>query len=249
VAQRDLIRQAAKKAGINTDRENFRIVSETVAAAIECIMESSEKCGNIAVFDLGGSSLSVAVLYFEKEPESDQSIISQLNVIVNEGFPNLGGVDWDKVVQEEIVRQLEENGVTAITDKMRHRLALASEQAKIDLTDSDLELYPIIVGNEGLEFDYAQSQFEADTSHLLNQALDHLEKVLGDFRIRATMRDIPEEILGIVLVGGSSNMPQVKKGIEDRFPQFAGKVAVRDPSFAVVKGAAHYCKMVGRKSS
>jgi len=257
LAQRELVRAAAVKAGINTeDSKTFRIINEPTAAAISYVMESPERRGNIVVFDLGGGTLDVTALFFDKDAKqsaksadgsSDSSSIPRINVIDSQGLPYLGGADWDKVVQEEIVRQLGENGVTDITDKMRDSMITMSEQAKIDLTDSDLELYGMSIGNEDLEFNYTQSQFEADTEHLLKNALDQIEVVINNFDSRRALigEDIPADILGIVLVGGSSHMPQVKKGIEARFPQFVGKIMISDPSQAIARGAAYYCKMMG----
>ena len=67
--------------------------------------------------------------------------------------------------------------------------------------------------------------------------------MLGDSRRAIIGNDIPAEFLGIVLAGGASQMPQTKKGIEARFPQFVGKITLGDPNHDAAKGAAYFCKM------
>ena len=244
LVQRDLVREAAKAAGIDVSDGKFWVVNEPTAAALSYVMETDAVSGNIIVFDLGGGSLNLTSLHYDK---SDS--IPKIFVVDSVGLPKTGGADWDEVVKKEILHQIRDSGAE-ITPEMEAKALYEAEIAKINLTYDDLELYYLTFGDVEIEFFYTQDEFELDTKHLLEQVLDMLQQVIDEFDpLRQRFEGVGPDIDEIILVGGSCNMPQIKKGIEARFPQFADRITVKDPGQAIARGATYYCKIMGDGSA
>ena len=242
---RGFVKDAAVKAGIVTEEEKdtkLKLVNEPTAAAISyCESEKFEK-GGLMIFDLGGGTLDITVLYRDEN--------GKYEVLASEGKDELGGMDWDEEVEKEIFHQLSESTERSVEDlksdvNTRNDANTLAEDIKKDLSTMDYE-DEIEVGDDNINFTFSQSEFEKKTETLLNSALTLIETVRNLAVAQAKERKIPDFTIGkLILVGGSCYMPQISKGILERYPEFTGKIAMHEPDLAISKGAAFYSRMSG----
>ncbi|HSI92824.1 MAG TPA: molecular chaperone DnaK [Jiangellaceae bacterium] len=198
-AQRQATKEAGEIAGLNV----LRIVNEPTAAALAYGLDKGETDQTILVFDLGGGTFDVSLL------EIGEGVVE---VKATSGDNHLGGDDWDQKIVEWLVDRVKAaRGIDLSKDKIAmQRVTEAAERAKIELSSStqtsislpyiaqDVEKNPVHV-DESL----SRAQFEQMTSDLLARAKSPFEQVLRDANI--DLKDIDH----VVLVGGSTRMPQV----------------------------------------
>lgn len=236
LATRNLVKDAAQKAGIG----EVSLVNEPTAAAISYCESEGFTQGGLMVFDLGGGTLDVTVLYRHGDGTYD--------VIASEGKDELGGMDWDNEVESEIYRQASESlGISVDELKSDKNISSAidtkAEEIKKELSVMDFE-EEIEIGDDYINFVLSQADFEAKTKSHLDVALSLIGNVLEHVNEQAQQRGIDSfSIDKVVLVGGSCYMPQVTNGIENQYPQFKGKIVMHEPDLAISKGAAHYSRM------
>jgi molecular chaperone DnaK len=198
-AQRQATKEAGEIAGLNV----LRIVNEPTAAALAYGLDKGETDQTILVFDLGGGTFDVSLL------EIGEGVVE---VKATSGDNHLGGDDWDQKIVEWLVDRVKSaHGLDLSKDKIAmQRVTEAAERAKIELSSStqtsislpyiaqDAEKNPVHV-DESL----SRAQFEQMSSDLLARAKKPFEQVLSDANIK--LADIDH----VVLVGGSTRMPQV----------------------------------------
>ncbi len=197
-AQRQATKEAGEIAGLNV----LRIINEPTAAALAYGLDKAGKEELILVYDLGGGTFDVSLL------EIGDGIVE---VKATAGDNKLGGDDWDEKVIDYLVTQFKnKNGVDLSKDNMAlQRLREAAEKAKIELSSSsstNINLPYITASNEGpLHLDEAltRAQFESMTADLLERTKRPVEQVIADSGISK------DKINQVVLVGGSTRMPQV----------------------------------------
>ncbi len=197
-AQRQATKEAGEIAGLNV----LRIINEPTAAALAYGLDKAGKEELILVYDLGGGTFDVSLL------EIGDGVVE---VKATAGDNKLGGDDWDEKVIDFLVTQFKnKNGVDLSKDNMAmQRLKEAAEKAKIELSSSsstNINLPYITASSEGpLHLDEAltRAQFESMTADLLDRTKRPVEQVIADSGISK------EKINQVVLVGGSTRMPQV----------------------------------------
>ncbi len=229
----DSQRQATKNAGEIAGLEVIRVINEPTAAAFAYGLDKSEQDQKIFVFDLGGGTLDVTIMDFgEHEGQATFEVIS------TSGDTSLGGKDMDKALIDYITSTFKaEQGVDLNNDKMAmNRVREAAEKAKIELSttmETDLNL-PFITADSSGPKHLALKITRAKLEELIKPVLDKLrapvERALSDSKLK------PQDINKIILIGGPTRMPAVRKFIED----YIGKQAEGgiDPMEAVAKGAA-----------
>jgi molecular chaperone DnaK len=189
------------------------------------------------VFDLGGGTFDVSILYLGD---------GVFEVKATCGNNHLGGDDFDN----EIVRWLSKDfstkeGIDLQRDKMAlQRLREAAEKAKVELStraNTSINL-PFIAadatGPKHLEVELSRSQFEEMVQHLIDATLDPVSRALKDADMSIN------EIDRILLVGGSTRIPAVQKALQGFF---GGKELDRsiNPDEAIAMGAAIQAGVVG----
>ncbi len=215
----------------NLPRDRVRVLQEPVAAAIsylysEDVRSHYDDVQKIAVFDLGGGTLDVSIV--EHDPKT-----MEYRILAKEGDLQLGGNDWDAALRARI---LEKTGLRwSGTDEETGRFVKIVTKTKVELTDSDESLVVFTMNGQDHFTRITREEFEECTSDLLSRAMDVLEKAL-DFDTES----YPDKI---VLVGGSSNMPQIARGVLERTGYDPDDVMVYEPSKAISKGAAVYAKL------
>jgi molecular chaperone DnaK len=197
-AQRQATKEAGEIAGLNV----LRIINEPTAAALAYGLDKAGKEELILVYDLGGGTFDVSLL------EIGDGIVE---VKATAGDNKLGGDDWDEKVIDYLVTQFKnKNGVDLSKDNMAlQRLREAAEKAKIELSSSsstNINLPYITASSEGplhLDEPLTRAQFESMTADLLERTKRPVEQVIADSGISK------DKINQVVLVGGSTRMPQV----------------------------------------
>jgi molecular chaperone DnaK len=198
-AQRQATKEAGEIAGLNV----LRIVNEPTAAALAYGLDKGEHDQTILVFDLGGGTFDVSLL------EIGEGVVE---VKATSGDNHLGGDDWDQKIVDWLVDRVKSaHGIDLSKDKIAmQRVTEAAERAKIELSSStqtsislpyiaqDAEKNPVHVDES-----ISRAQFEQMTVDLLARAKRPFEQVLSDAGIKVA------DIDHVVLVGGSTRMPQV----------------------------------------
>jgi molecular chaperone DnaK len=224
----DSQRQATKDAGEIAGFEVERIINEPTAASMAYGLDD-ESDQTVMVYDLGGGTFDVSVLDLGG---------GVYEVVATNGDNDLGGDDWDDAVVDWLAEEFEsEHGFDLREDRQAlQRLKDAAEEAKIELStrkETTINLPFITATDSGpvhLEEDLTRAKFESLTSDLIERTVEPTEQALSDADYDAA--DIDE----VILVGGSTRMPQVQEQVAELASQDPQKNV--NPDEAVALGAA-----------
>jgi molecular chaperone DnaK len=223
-AQRQATRDAGKIAGLDVKR----IINEPTAAALAYGMDKNGE-QKIAVYDLGGGTFDISIL------EIDSGVVE---VLSTNGDTHLGGDDFDNILIDHIVSHFKETtGVDVSNDSMvMQRLKEAAEKAKIELSSTqstDINL-PFLTadasGPKHLNMSLTRSKFEQLIDGLVQRSLEPVKSALKDANLDTS------EIDEIILVGGSTRTPVVRRAVEDLFGKKCNSSV--NPDEVVALGAA-----------
>ena len=225
---------AAKIAGI----EEIFLLSESLAAAIDYGTKyCNEGNRNIMIYDLGTGTLDVAVVNV-----SD----GRFKVLADESNKDIGGRDWDlqlaSIIQKKVLDSLGMDSSDVISDnEFRRDVMNVTDDVKIRLeTAVKVESTVKLNGND-VEFTVSREDFEESTSWLMAKTIEMMGHAIRDADMN--MSDIDT----IVLVGGSSMMLQVPKGISEAFP--SSEIVMFKPQYAIARGASIYAESLFGKES
>ena len=226
--QRQATIQAAKIAQI----EVVRIINEPTAAAIAYgIAEkdaTEKKLGKVAVYDLGGGTFDISILELKNKI---------FRVLATNGNSHLGGDDFDQLLVDFIRQKFfAEQDFKPI---LKSYLKKKAEQLKIQLSNHLEANISLQVGQEAVIFSITQKDFSKIISPLLEKTRTHTQIALRDANLK------PEEVEDIILVGGSTRIPAVRKLATEIF---AKKPHVRlNPDRVVAIGAAIQANLLAGK--
>ena len=155
----------------------------------------------------------------------------KIEVICSDGNHELGGKDWDEAVMRYLAEEfISQTGFDGEFDEYAQQdMRLKAEKAKQQLTSRDQ--VPVMLDAAGLRarINLTREKFDEITSALLGEAIEKTESAID------VAKEKGYNIDEILLVGGSTRMPQVTKAIVDRFGM---EPKILDPDEAVAKGAA-----------
>ena len=212
-AQRQATKDAAKLAGLNV----LRLINEPTAAAIAYGLDNASE-GVYAIYDLGGGTFDISILRLSQ---------GVFEVIATGGDSSLGGDDYDQALADWVLAQ---SGMQADTAGDKAAIKAAARACKEALSASNRVAINAILTRARVEFDIEISQFEAISAPLTAQTMSAVRKALRDAKLK------PDEIQGVVMVGGSTRMPQVRRAVAE----FFGKDPLTNlnPDEVVALGAA-----------
>ncbi|KAL7712775.1 Heat shock protein 70 family [Entamoeba marina] len=222
----DAQRQATKDAGIIAGLEVLRIVNEPTAASMAFGLNSFKGEKQVLVFDLGGGTFDVSLLNIEN---------NVFEVVATSGDTHLGGSDFDQRISQflvEICKRKYKVDPTTNTRAMS-RIRREAERAKIALSSEEqtrIELESL-VNDVDFAFTLTRARFEELNDDLFKKTLSPVRMVLDDAKL--DKKDVNE----IVLVGGSTRIPKVRKLLQDFFNGKDPNTEV-NPDEAVARGAA-----------
>ncbi|PZU30832.1 MAG: molecular chaperone DnaK [Microbacterium sp.] len=202
----DAERQATKDAGEIAGLNVLRIINEPTAAALAYGLDKGKEDELILVFDLGGGTFDVSLLEVGKDDD-----FSTIQVRATAGDNRLGGDDWDQRLVDYLIKQFKDTtGVDVSGDKIAlQRLKEAAEQAKKELsssTSTSINLPYLSLTESGpvsLSETITRAKFEDLTKDLLDRTKKPFNDVIAEAGIKVG------DIDHVVLVGGSTRMPQV----------------------------------------
>jgi len=232
--QRQAVRSAGKLAGLKV----LRVLNEPTAAALAYGLGRTLN-QRVAIYDLGGGTFDISIIDIKDKI---------FEVIATGGDTFLGGVDFDDRLMQHVLRHfVDESGVDVSYDRRAVTLIRdASENAKIRLSDDVVTriTLPDLVQEDGeslnLDLEITRDQLERLTSDLIDRSIATCERILQE---AGSTREQVDEIL---LVGGQSRMPLVRKKLE----QFAGQPPSNKvhPDEAVAIGAAIMAHSLSNKA-
>lgn len=196
-AQRQATKDAAKLAGLNL----LRLINEPTAAAIAYGLDNASE-GVYAVYDLGGGTFDISILRLTQ---------GVFEVIATGGDSALGGDDYDAALGQWVLGQ---TGVAPATAEDWAALRVASKAGKERLTDAASTSFNLTLPSGAtIAQTVTREDFAQATSALTKRSLQAVRKALRDADLDVT------EVKGVVMVGGSTRMPQVQAAVAQLFGQ------------------------------
>ena len=223
-------REATKTAGEIAGLNVIDIINEPTAAAISYGAMGSEKNETVLVYDLGGGTFDITVMNING---------NEISVVCTGGDDTLGGKNWDEALIDYLVERYQEE-FGDDEDPTEQDEALATLYGQVETWKKALtarEKVNVVVsgesGNRHKEV-LTREQYDEITKNLLTRTKNLLDDVLRT----AEKSGYPlQKIDKVLLVGGSSRMPQVAKMIAEEYHVIP---TLQDPDEAVAKGAAVY---------
>ena len=195
----DAQRQATRDAGRIAGLEVVRIVNEPTAASLAYGLQN-KRSATIAVYDLGGGTFDISLLRLAD---------GIFEVLATGGDTHLGGDDFDLALADVL---LEEIGIVAPDVNLRAAARVAAEAAKRRLSEASAATVTLDLP-DGSEFvrSVTREEFEKLTAPLVERTMGRCRPVLEDAGLTAS--DIEE----VVLVGGSTRVPAVRRAVQELF--------------------------------
>ena len=213
-AQRQATKDAAKLAGLNV----LRLLNEPTAAAIAYGLDNAAE-GVYAVYDLGGGTFDISILKLSK---------GVFEVLATNGDSALGGDDFDHRIYCWV---LEKAGLSALGAHDTRLLLTHARAAKEQLTDlPQTQITAILSGGELVDLTLTREAFYEMTLNLIARTMQATRRALRDAKLKV------DDIEGVVMVGGSTRMPQVQQAVGEYFGQTP--LNNLDPDKVVALGAA-----------
>ncbi|RUR96033.1 Fe-S protein assembly chaperone HscA [Pectobacterium polaris] len=209
-AQRQGTKDAARLAGLHV----LRLLNEPTAAAIAYGLDSGKE-GVIAIYDLGGGTFDISILRLSR---------GVFEVLATGGDSALGGDDFDHLLAEWL---REQTGIYDRDDRqLDHAFRDAAVKAKIALSSAE----SVRVDVAGWQGEISREQFDSLIASLVKRTLLSCRRTLKDAGLT------PEDVLEVVMVGGSTRVPLVR----DQVGTFFGRTPLTsiDPDKVVAIGAA-----------
>ena len=212
-AQRQATKDSAKLAGINV----LRLINEPTAAAIAYGLDNGSE-GIYAVYDLGGGTFDISILRLTR---------GVFEVIATGGDSALGGDDYDRALAQAM---LEKSGLNAATPGDKAAIKMAARSAKEALSATETVTVPVKLEQAGADVTLQRSEFEALTASLTVRTMTAVRKALRDAKLAK------DDVQGVVMVGGSTRMPQIQRAVGE----FFGRTPLTNlnPDEVVALGAA-----------
>ena len=212
-AQRQATKDAAELAGLKV----LRLINEPTAAAVAYGLDTGSE-GLYLIYDLGGGTFDVSLLRLSR---------GVFEVVATGGDSALGGDDFDRALAAWALAQAR---LAADTPHDKQAVLSAARAAKEALTTQDRAPVSAALSSGALEVRVERDAFDSATRPLVERTIAVVRKVMRDARVALA------DLQGVVLVGGATRMPAVRRAVQAYF----GRPALTnlDPDQVVALGAA-----------
>ena len=212
-AQRQATRDAARLAGLNV----LRLLNEPTAAAIAYGLDHGSE-GVYAVYDLGGGTFDVSLLRLSR---------GVFEVVATGGDTRLGGDDFDALIADSFINV---HGLQNVNHQSRRALLSAARRLRESLTTHHEHVESVSLEGHSFELTLSRESFEKLAQPLVARTISCAQQALKDASL--TIQDIK----GVVMVGGATRMPVVRRCVGEFFG--TPPLTDLDPDQVVALGAA-----------
>lgn len=212
-AQRQATKDAAQLAGLNV----LRLINEPTAAAIAYGLDNAAE-GVYAIYDLGGGTFDISILRLSQ---------GVFEVLATGGDSALGGDDYDRTLADLL---LQRSGLATASHEDQARLMAQARACKEALSSEDIATVEVELSSGEIDLSLNREEFEAATQPLTARTLQAVRKALRDAGLGK------DDVKGVVLVGGSTRMPQIQRAVGEFFGQ--APLTNLNPDEVVALGAA-----------
>ena len=215
----DAQRAATKRAGELAGLEVVRIINEPTAAALAYGLDKLGEHSRVAVYDLGGGTFDLSILEIQD---------GVFQVLATHGDTRLGGDDLDALILRRVTEPLRSG---EISGPARVRLMEEAERVKRALSENDEAVFrvPFYDGSHSIEQTFTRADLETIATPWIGKTLRHCRQALADAALK------PENLDAVVLVGGSTRIPAVRKAVAELFKR--GPDVSQHPDEAIALGA------------
>lgn len=222
-------KNATKEAGMLAGLNVLDIINEPTAAAISYGVTGQNRSETVLVYDLGGGTFDITVMNISR---------GSIRAVCTGGDEMLGGKDWDEALIQYIQEKFEaETGEDLYDDPDAiAALYLDVETWKKSLTSREKVNISVKANGERMRDELTRAKYEDITRNLLNRTKDLMDNILNTSAAHGYPLSSIDKVL---LVGGSSRMPQVAKMLQ---AEYGVTAVLQDPDEAVAKGAAIYAQ-------
>ena len=213
-AQRQATKDAARLAGLNV----LRLLNEPTAAAIAYGLDNASE-GVYAIYDLGGGTFDISILRLSK---------GVFEVLATNGDSALGGDDFDHRV---LCWMIEAAKLPPLAPPDVRSLLVASREAKENLSEHETALIlATLADGQTVKVTLTKAIFTDITRNLVGKTMQPVKRALRDAQLQ------PGDVQGVVLVGGATRMPQIRRAVAEFFGQ--PPLTNLNPDEVVALGAA-----------
>lgn len=213
--QRESTKLAAQLAGL----KKVRLLNEPTAAALAYSIHDRDEELTLFVVDLGGGTFDVSII---------EKFEGVMEIHASGGDNFLGGEDFTEVITQELMKQV--NPSTWQKGSFPQKLYSFSERLKKELSNKESLTTSIKIKDKSYEISLVRSEVERASHSLIERMRKPIERALRDSKLKTA------DISHVVLVGGATRMPIIKKMVGSMFGQFP--LIKIDPDTVVARGAA-----------
>ena len=197
----DAQRAATKRAGELAGLEVVRILNEPTAAALAYGLDKLGEKARVAIYDLGGGTFDLSILEMQD---------GVFQVLATHGDTRLGGDDLDALILHRVMKRA---GISEMDRATQVRFTAEAERVKLALSDDEQAVFrvPFYDGMNSVELEITRLELEKLAAPWLAKTLRLCRQAMADAALK------PDDLSAVVVVGGSTRMPAVRRAVAEFF--------------------------------